>query len=39
VLWNENGYERWPGNADTMAAQASRERAMWATVTKGISLE
>jgi tripartite-type tricarboxylate transporter receptor subunit TctC len=39
VLWSENGYDRWPGNGDTMAAQASRERAMWATVTKGISLE
>jgi tripartite-type tricarboxylate transporter receptor subunit TctC len=39
MLWNENGYEHWPGNAETMAAQASRERAMWATVTKGITVE
>ena len=39
VLWNEHGYDRWPGTADTMAAQASRERAMWATVAKGISVE
>jgi tripartite-type tricarboxylate transporter receptor subunit TctC len=39
VLWNEHGYDRWPGSAETMAAQASRERAMWGTVTKGINVE
>jgi tripartite-type tricarboxylate transporter receptor subunit TctC len=39
VLWTDQGYDRWPGTADTMAAQATRERAMWATVTKGINVE
>jgi tripartite-type tricarboxylate transporter receptor subunit TctC len=39
VLWNDHGYDRWPGTAESMAAQAGRERAMWATVTKGISVE
>jgi tripartite-type tricarboxylate transporter receptor subunit TctC len=39
VLWNDQGYDRWPGTAESMAAQASRERAMWATVTKGINVE
>ncbi|TWO73379.1 tripartite tricarboxylate transporter substrate binding protein [Caenimonas sedimenti] len=39
VLWNEHGYDRWPGSAETMATQASRERAMWGTVTKGINVE
>ena len=39
VLWNDQGYDRWPGTAETMAAQASRERAMWGSVTKGINVE
>jgi tripartite-type tricarboxylate transporter receptor subunit TctC len=39
VFWTDQGYDRWPGNAETMTAQASRERAMWAGVTKGISVE
>lgn len=39
VLWTDQGYDRWPGTAETMAAQASRERAMWATVAKGINVE
>jgi tripartite-type tricarboxylate transporter receptor subunit TctC len=39
VFWSDHGYDRWPGTAGTMAAQASRERAMWAAVTKGISIE
>ena len=39
VLWTEHGYDRWPGSAETMAAQAGRERAMWATVAKGINVE
>ena len=39
VLWTDQGYDRWPGTAETMAAQASRERAMWGTVTKGINVE
>ena len=39
VLWTDQGYDRWPGTAESMAAQASRERAMWGTVTKGINVE
>jgi tripartite-type tricarboxylate transporter receptor subunit TctC len=39
VLWSDQGYDRWPGTAESMAAQASRERAMWGTVTKGINVE
>jgi tripartite-type tricarboxylate transporter receptor subunit TctC len=39
VFWTDHGYDRWPGTAETMAAQATRERAMWATVAKGISIE
>jgi tripartite-type tricarboxylate transporter receptor subunit TctC len=39
ILWTEHGYDRWPGTAETMAAQAARERAMWATVAKGINAE
>jgi tripartite-type tricarboxylate transporter receptor subunit TctC len=39
VLWNDQGYDRWPGTAESMAAQASRERALWGTVTKGINVE
>jgi len=39
VLWNDQGYDRWPGTAESMAAQAGRERALWGTVTKGINIE
>jgi tripartite-type tricarboxylate transporter receptor subunit TctC len=39
VFWTEHGYDKWPGNGQTMAAQAARERAMWASVTKGIQLD
>ena len=39
VLWTDQGYDRWPGTAETMATQASRERAMWGTVAKGINVE
>ena len=39
VLWNEQGYDRWPGTGESMAAQAGRERAMWGGVTKGINIE
>jgi len=39
VLWTDQGYDRWPGTAESMAAQASRERALWGTVTKGINVE
>jgi tripartite-type tricarboxylate transporter receptor subunit TctC len=38
-LWNEQGYERWNGTAETLATQARKDRAMWSTVTKGIELE
>ena len=39
VYWTDHGFDRWPGNAETMAAQAARERAMWATVAKGIQID
>jgi tripartite-type tricarboxylate transporter receptor subunit TctC len=39
VLFTEHGFDRWPGDAATLAAQAAKERAMWATVTKGITVD
>jgi tripartite-type tricarboxylate transporter receptor subunit TctC len=39
VLWTDQGYDRWPGTAETMAAQAARERALWGTVAKNINVE
>jgi tripartite-type tricarboxylate transporter receptor subunit TctC len=39
VLFTDHGFDRWPGNADTLATQAARERAMWATVAKGIQVD
>lgn len=38
-LWSDHGYDRWSGTAETLAAQATRDRAMWAGVTKGMDLE
>lgn len=35
----ELGYEPWTGSPATLAERAARERAIWATVTKGIEVE
>jgi tripartite-type tricarboxylate transporter receptor subunit TctC len=39
VLFTEHGFDRWPGDAQTLANQAAKERAMWATVAKGITVD
>ncbi|HWH82832.1 MAG TPA: tripartite tricarboxylate transporter substrate binding protein [Burkholderiaceae bacterium] len=39
ALWAEQGYERWSGTPDALAAQAAKDLAMWAGVTKGIEVE
>jgi len=36
---DEMGYELWTGAPKLLADRASKERAMWATVTKGIEIE
>lgn len=33
------GYELWAGSPEAVDARANKERAMWATVTKGIKVE
>ena len=33
------GYTPWPAQVADLVAQASRERAMWGTVTKGIEID
>ncbi len=33
------GYTPWPGPAAELVAQATKERAMWGTVTKGIEID
>jgi tripartite-type tricarboxylate transporter receptor subunit TctC len=35
--YKELGYDEWTGSAQTLAERAAKERAMWATVTHGIS--
>ena len=39
VLWAEQGYDPWRGGPEVLAAQASKDREMWARVTKGIEIE
>jgi tripartite-type tricarboxylate transporter receptor subunit TctC len=39
TLWTEHGYEPWAGGPDVLAAQAARDREMWAGVTQGMKLE
>ena len=39
ALWTEQGYDPWLGGPEVLAAQAAKDRAMWATVTKGIEIE
>jgi tripartite-type tricarboxylate transporter receptor subunit TctC len=39
ALWNEQGYDKWTGGPDVLAAQAAKDVAMWAGVTKGITVE
>jgi tripartite-type tricarboxylate transporter receptor subunit TctC len=33
------GYLPWAGNGAELAASAGKERAMWATVTRGIQID
>jgi tripartite-type tricarboxylate transporter receptor subunit TctC len=33
------GYAPWVGNGGDLAAHATKERAMWGTVTKGIEID
>ena len=35
----EMGYELWTGAPKLLAERAQKERALWATVTKGIEIE
>lgn len=35
----ELGYDEWTGSPDTLAERAAKERALWATVTQGITVE
>jgi len=35
----EQGYDLWTGSPQMLAERATRELAMWATVTKGIQVE
>ena len=35
----EAGYTVWTGTAKAVAERAEKERAMWATVTKGIQID
>lgn len=35
----DQGYEPWAGGADQVAQRAASERALWATVTKGITID
>lgn len=35
----EQGYDLWQGSPQTLQDRATRERALWATVTKGIQVE
>lgn len=35
----EQGYDQWNGSPQTLSERAARERALWATVAKGIQVE
>lgn len=39
ALWNEQGYDKWTGGPEVLAAQAAKDHATWAGVTKGITVE
>lgn len=39
ALWNEQGYDKWTGSPEVLAAQAAKDFATWAGVTKGITVE
>ncbi|HEY9065290.1 MAG TPA: tripartite tricarboxylate transporter substrate-binding protein [Burkholderiaceae bacterium] len=39
ALWTEQGYDKWTGGPEVLAAQAAKDFAMWAGVTKGITVE
>ena len=37
--YKELGYDEWTGDAQKLAERAAKERAMWATVTQGITVD
>ena len=37
--YKELGYDEWTGDAQRLAERAAKERAMWATVTQGITVD
>jgi len=37
--YKELGYDEWIGSPQTLAERAAKERAMWATVTQGITVD
>lgn len=37
--YKELGYDEWTGSPQTLAERAAKERAMWATVTQGITVD
>ncbi len=37
--YKELGYDEWTGDAHKLAERAAKERAMWATVTQGITVD
>lgn len=37
--YRELGYDEWTGDAQKLAERAAKERAMWATVTQGITVD
>ena len=37
--WLEQGYEIWSGNPEQLAQRASRELALWATITPGVQVD
>lgn len=39
ALWNEQGYDKWSGGPEVLGAQAAKDFATWAGVTKGITVE
>jgi tripartite-type tricarboxylate transporter receptor subunit TctC len=39
TLWTDQGYDKWTGGPEVLAARAAKDFAMWAGVTKGIETE
>ena len=38
-LVDDTPYDQWNGSPQTLSERAARERALWATVAKGIQVE